>query len=498
MGQAKIKNFTPKRKPKGTYLYFEEGKMEQIRETSRQILEDYSKIKEIVRPFLSSLPQNKQEEWNNMDTLLGFVRDVKEGLDILHDYDTLNPLPPERQGEIPESELAEIEEMLSEGDQMLKILEEVRPSVKEYLEELTQIAEPIRKQYLKFSRQEPETRPDTSSLFAELEKVSKETPTNQIQVSKDLWYTQIHSSGDTLELIKDEQAKEQIRKLQKKGKLLNGTLEGLSGGTAYFKVFTIALAQTLNEQSKYYKTEEDRTGVPKQLLSELAKGQVEIKEGAVIKGENRKYPYILVSYEDQVKRIRGTVSGGKDIEEYREYLDTFKDKVYLLDLGDSYGGVPFVVKEFTIYNKTNGKEVGCILRLSPQFSKTINGYTGLRSDTLQLLGGGKQKDITLRLLDYLLYVKGTPPKKGYKQGEYAVDKSDILLPQIATNKSYEGRPSLLEKDFKLAVQKMKDIKILCSGANGYREEKTPSGKVWSVFKFNPNYLKGEPMQIEES
>ena len=148
---------------------------------------------------------------------------------------------------------------------------------------------------MEFKSGRPET---TSSAISELAKITKSSKPSQIQVPKDIWKSQIHSVGDTLSYIEDETTKKRIQALQKKGKLLAGTLEGLSGGSAQLKVFTIALARTLNEQSKYYKTEEDWSGVPKKLIPEIMGEDVEIekKDSVIIRNEKRPYPYILVSY----------------------------------------------------------------------------------------------------------------------------------------------------------------------------------------------------------
>ena len=346
--------------------------------------------------------------------------------------------------------------------------------------------------------QTPPDTPPTSSENAlrELKKIAKSTHPDKIQIPKDLMETQIHSVGDTLQYIKDPRTKEHIQKLQEKGKLLAGTLEGLSGGGAYLKSFTIALAQTLNEQSKYYKTEEDLSGVPKDLIPDIFGTGVEVqrkdpllpvkirKDGGIdLQRESRKFPYILVSYEDITRKMKGEgkVIGGRDIDYSRDYISDLSGKQYLLANGNgAIIGVPFLVKELTIYREKDGKEVGCLLRLSPQFSKSVRKYTLLRADTIQRIGGGRQKDITMNLLDLLLYVRGT------ERGEESLWRKDkeSLLAQIATSKRYTRQKAEMERDFQEAVQKIKDSLLILD----YREDRSPSGLV-SVFKFNPNYSK---------
>ena len=309
--------------------------------------------------------------------------------------------------------------------------------------------------------------------------------------------TQLHSVGDTLQYIKDPQTKEHIQKLQDKGRLLAGTLEGLSGGGAYLKSFTIALAQTLNEQSKYYKTEEDLSGIPKDLIPDIFGEGVEVQrkdspslpvkvrkdKGLDLQKESRKHPYILVSYEDLASKMRGEGKkrGGKDSEYIQDYISDLSGKQYLLANGNgAIIGVPFIVKELTIYREKDGKEVGCLLRLSPQFSKSVRKYTLLRSDTIQRIGGGRQRDITMNLLDLLLSVRGT------ERGAEAVWRKDkeSLLAQIATSKRYVRQKAERERDFQEAIQKAKDSLLILE----YREYKTYSGTI-SEFRFNPDYSK---------
>ena len=330
-----------------------------------------------------------------------------------------------------------------------------------------------------------------SSAISELKKIAKSKKSSQIQVSKDIWKAQINSVGDTLAYVEDESQKNHIRDLQKRGKLLAGTLEGLSGGSAQLKVFTIALARTLNEQSKYYKTEEDWSGVPKNLIPAIMGEDVEIeKKDPVIGKEKRPYPYILVSYEDMAKKMSktGKIAGGKYTEYIKDYIEELSGKEYLLDSGNQIVGIRFLNKLMTIYTKDRGTEIGCLLQLSPQFSKSMGGYTGLRSDTIQLLGGGKQKDITMDLFDLLIYYRGIPG------GVYRVSKKELLS-------RYESKPTYmsgkairrtkLKNDFQTAIEKIKDAKVITE----YKEERIPGGEVVSVFYFTKEeYLAGNEIE----
>lgn len=343
--------------------------------------------------------------------------------------------------------------------------------------------------------------------FEDLKKIEKSSKVGQTNIPKDLLETMISSKGDTCSLLQQDQGlnDEQkeiflkaIQKHQKQGKLLRGTMEGLAGGTAYFHIFIIALAQTLNEQSKFYKTEERGSGVPLDLVRKYTGQDVKLlseeeipvfRGGDVVSKEIRAYPYVLLSYDAIAKKTKGTdkISGGRDSEFVREYIETLQNKEYLIwNKGGGIIGLPIIHREASLYNEKTGKEVGCILRLSPQFSKTIRGYSGLRSDTIKRLGGGKQKDITMRLLDTLIYARGIG-------AEYRRSK-EALLSAIATGKRYERSKQKREEDFKEATQKMEDALIIIK----YKEERGKGGEIQSVFVFNPDYSKGEEIpEIDE-
>lgn len=350
--------------------------------------------------------------------------------------------------------------------------------------------------------------PSQGDPLGELKRIAQSTKPGQVRIPKDFMQLQTYSKGDTLNFVKDPKVRKNIERLQSQGKLLSGTLEGLSGGEAYLKSFIIALAQILNEQSKYYRTDGKLSGVPRNLIPDIFGEDVKIKEtdsislpvevrkdkGTEIIQESRTFPYIIVSYEDLAGKLRGEGKqrGGKDADFIRTYIENLSGKQYLYG-GIAKNGTPLVYgikllsKDITIYRGDRRdpdgdlKEVGCLLRLSSQFSDTLRGYTGLRANTIQMIGGGRQKDITMSLLDLLLYVRGTDRDYIWKK-----NKED-LLSQIAKSKVYKGRPKRREEDFLEAIDKVKRCGLITS----YREEKTPGGESLSVFMFNPNYSKKE-------
>ena len=172
------------------------------------------------------------------------------------------------------------------------------------------------------------------------------------------------------------------------------------------------------------------------------------------------------------------------------YIQKLSGKEYMIDRGE-YGGIVGLTLlniVSSLYHPETADRYGYILKLSPQFSESVRKYRKMRADTIKLLGGGKQKDITMNLLNYLIYVMNSP-QKGRKSGEFAVNKAK-LLEKIGKGKTYETRKDFLEKDFKIAIQKMIDIKLL-HPKKGFREEISPSREKVCVFMFNPDYLQGE-------
>ena len=291
----------------------------------------------------------------------------------------------------------------------------------------------------------------------------------------------------------------------------------------------IALAQTLYEQSKYYNTQDNLSGVPRDLISQYA------GEGAIVekikdpstkfKGGERPYPIVLLSWEDIAKKMSpdGKISGGKDIKVVRDFVQGYSQKMtdpktgkvktayipgllgreYLVEGERSLIGVPYMSKIFSLYPKDSpDKEVGIAVQLSPLFAQTLKfGYTGIRSDTIQKLGGGKLKEITINLFYYLAYNRGIPPQKGRNKGEFPRRKRDLLEELSEGIKSYKDRPKRREADFQEAVRKCIDAKILLpgktrtGGLRGYREEINPGGQTISIFTYNPDYLKGEEITL---
>ena len=188
-------------------------------------------------------------------------------------------------------------------------------------------------------------------------------------------------------------------------------------------------------------------------------------------------------------------------KEKTAYIPGLLGREILIEGEKSIVGVPYMSKIFSLYPKDSpDKEVGIAVQLSPLFAQTLKfGYTGIRSDTIQRLGG-VPKEITTNLFYYLAYNRGVPTQKGRKVGEFPRIKRDLLSELSEGIDSYKKNPGRREADFQDAVRKMIDAKILLpgkskTGLRGYREEKNPTGEILSVFVYNPDYLKGEVVTL---
>ena len=393
--------------------------------------------------------------------------------------------------------------------------------------------------------QEEGERKGTRDPLTDLENIRRASKSDIVKVSKDFWESQMNIQEDILTLNSiDEETKKTIKKKVKEGKTIAGSLSGLYGGSRYLKVFCLALAQTLNEQSKYFHTQEDLSGVPKELISQYAgegaivdsvkapslkfisKKEKEVAQKNKSELQPRPYPIVFLSWEDLAKKMsaNGQISGGKDVKVVRDYVmggvtkkkdpktgrekevfvQGLLDKVYYTRVGESgLIGVPLMSKIFSLYHKDSpDKEVGIAVQLSPHFAlRRLIGYTGIRSDTIKLLGGAKQRELTLNLFMFLAYYRGIPPQKGGEAGVFLKRKEELLRDLSKDLSSYVGRPGLLEKHFQEAILKCIDAKILKDGKDrdgnlrGYREEINPGGEKISKFIYNPDYLKGEEINL---
>lgn len=357
------------------------------------------------------------------------------------------------------------------------------------------------RQVMEFKSQNPPPPPQSpDSALSELKKISQIAKSGQIQVAKDLIESQIKKPEENILDTIPENEKEKLLKLQSKGKLLFGSMDGLSDGSTYFKAFSVVLSQILNEQSRYYNTDEDWSGIPTETITTIMGGEVQIQKREPVKigKDSRPHPYVLVSYEDIAKRLSktGSISGGKDIDQVRQYIEEIKDKRYPVRVGPGqFVILPYIVNEGDLIdiNKTN-PYIGCILRLSPQFSKTTRGYVGFPSDFIQRLGGGKQKAITWNLCETL----------AFNRGDYVwrINKKN-LLSKYTDTPNYQGRPGKLKKDFEEAISKIINTGLLIQGKDkdgtykGYKEIKNNGGEVICHFYFNPEFGKEEEVSIPE-
>lgn len=492
------------------------GKVEVTYTDKQKLLENTKEITEKVLSLFQMMRKGIEDDWGTFEGLLEEV-DLREyGLSPGLGKNIEEVI---RQGIEVEEHLAQVYVTINdeEVDISTKELRAFRNSMMEVVAKFVSLVEETKGKYritttetpegevkrvMEFKSDNPSPMSQSPiSALEELKKISQFARGTQTQIPKDLIESQIRRPEESLLDSIPENEKEKLLKLQSKGKLLFGSMDGLSDGTAYFKAFSLVLSQILNEQSKYYNTEGDWSGVPTETISTLMGGEIQIQKRDPVKigKDSRPHPYVWVSYEELAKRMSktGSISGGKDIEQVRQYIEEIGDKRYPVRVGaGQFIILPYLVNEGDLIdiNKSN-PYVGCILRLSPQFSRTTRGYVGLPSDIIQRLGGGKQKGLTMDLLETLAYNRGVAK-------EWKVNKRN-LLSKYADTPNYRGRPGKLQKDFMESVVKIINTKLLLTGTdkkgnlNGYRESKNNGGEIISHFYFNPDFLQGEDIGIPE-
>ena len=502
-----------------------------VGEVFRWLLGDLQLLKEKASPVLRREAVSRLDRLNKIttDVIPTLEESFKEFGDLsLADLGD-NTSPERLQELLKDTSLEKLRKINSDIQEVAELLSVILGDIgNAYQVEV--VPETGERRLIEFKGQRQAPPQESSNALEELKKLSKIPPLGQINISKDLVSSEFTSVGDILE-IGTEEEKKTIENLQKKGKLLFGTMEGLSGGTAFFKSVSIALAKILNEQSNYYNHPDGQrdklggrllSGVPMDKIREIFGESAKLEKLDSIRtpkvnGEDRPFPFIILSYERLARELSktGKITGGKDIESvrlyinggYREfetdpktgqrvpvkssYVPGVTSKKYPISNGK--GGfifVPFVVNEFEIVDTSRkDPEVGCLLRLSPQYAKTLRGYTALRGDTIQRIGGGRQKDITMDLISFLVFSRNTAPVLRKLKGE--------ILSKYENRPTYKGRPGKLETHFKEAIQKSIDAKILLPGTDkkgnllGYREELNSGGEYVCVFNYNPEYLKGE-------
>lgn len=263
--------------------------------------------------------------------------------------------------------------------------------------------------------------------------------------------------------------------------------KGLSEKNGFFYSFLITLAVCQAEQSRLYGTEREMIGIRQEYEKEVGGLQpAAILPGKGGKEEQRKYPVILAGFDDIAEKlmIEGKGKGGRRAKYIEEYIDKqLKNAEYKIWAGYDEDGESRILG-LSLFTKIGSaykgkRRIGYYLLLSPMWSRTGLGFTNFRADTIRLIGGARQKDITMKLLLLLGNARGIP-------GEFKKDKQQLLEAIGGSAKTYVGRPGKLESHFKEAVQKAKDAKLIL--ADGYREEKSGGG-VTAIFKFNPDYLK---------
>ena len=304
-----------------------------------------------------------------------------------------------------------------------------------------------------------------------INKITKGSKKNTFQIPRNILSPGVEGE-DLLNRSLEEKERENIIKLQERGKLLGATTAGLSGGGARFKKFKLMICKTLADQSRG-NARRQLTGIPEEEIKEIESSFSVPAPVFWGKGGKRKempYPVILLKYDDAIKTMEGRESssiGGKDRQEFREYFNEIKEKHYLRDVGGYYAGVKLFPLTYPLYSKLSGEEIGCIAILSPDFTLSLQTFAKADANILVKLRG-KQKDITMNLLEFLLYNQCS-------EKICRVPKRDVI--RSIRSKEYKKNPQRLEEDYKEAVKKMIEAGVIS------KYEETGEPEIIAVFSY---------------
>lgn len=278
-------------------------------------------------------------------------------------------------------------------------------------------------------------------------------------------------------------AREHAMELDNEGRLLSSITDGINAGAKATKVL-IALAQTLYEQSEYSGTTDRLLGLSEEVCKSTG---LTISEGELGTRKNPEErvispsPFIIVKLSDFAKLVNGTNKvGGKDIAEVKAILYQLDRQEVCINRGDGRYFFQSILHIWARDVDTNtGAEV-MIINLKPIFTRAIaTDFVTLRKDTLKVLSG-RQKDITMRLMCYLVEMNSYKSLPLYPKVKISKEE---LFSRVAIQKQYERRKGDRERDFQEALRKMKELKLITA----YTEETGAGGNTICVFMLNKNY-----------
>ena len=347
--------------------------------------------------------------------------------------------------------------------------------------------------YIKLSEQKPEGK-GMGEVALEIMNEISNYPSSTTRLPKDFAKALTVSGGEVRNLIKDEAKVGEIERDNESNELINGTKIGLMGLDGYTISLIIALAETLNEQDRYFRTGNKLIGA-KEWLREKYGDTMAISGSVELNGENREYPYIIVLYEALAAKMRGAgkTRGGKDAKIVRDKIKKLQDKFYIIPDGVAPNGDKLVrevryinIPENIAIHKKSGKrvEIGCIIRLSPQLSQAGEvAYKSIGGGIIQAIGGAQQSAITWNLILKLIWARGI--------GKVLSKNKGVLLDELATGSYSELSKAKKEKLLKEALGKAKMAGII----TGYKF-RGEGEKECIDFYFNMNYIKAAEEENE--
>lgn len=298
------------------------------------------------------------------------------------------------------------------------------------------------------------------------------------------------SSGNLFSCL-NERAKGHYIELKEKGNLLSTLVEGIDGGELSTKVL-IALIQVLNEQMNLKDSEEVKNTSSKiagilgyQLHSTRNVGAVTNYEPQDKEGYPLSIcPYVVIKISDFTRRVLSIPDTqkvrGTDKGRVRDTLDDLRIKEVFYKCANGHHRSVTLIRATTKDIDLKTKEEYRIIELDGVFIKNIQrDFVILPSDILTRLKG-RQSTLTMRLFWFLV------EQRSYKKPTYPVERKfkSELYDEVAIIDRYKDHPSDKDNDFKKAIEKMKEIRLI-SDYSECRDKN--SGETTCVFTFRDDF-----------
>lgn len=288
-------------------------------------------------------------------------------------------------------------------------------------------------------------------------------------------------------------AKAHAIELNENGNLLSTFVEGIDGGELSTKVL-IALIQVLNEQTNLKSPEEVQQTSAKiagilgyQLHSTRNVGAVTKYEPQDKEGYPLSIcPYVVIKISDFTRRVLSIPESkkvdSKDRNNVRDVLDDLRIKELFYKCANGHHRSVTLIRAMNKDIDPKTREEYRILELDGVFIKNIqHDFLILPSDILTRLKG-RQSKLTMRLFWFLV------EQRSYKKPTYPEERKfkSELFNEVAIIDRYRDHPSDRDKDFKKAIEKMKEIRLISDYSECGDKD---TGETTCVFTFRDDFHK---------